>query len=76
MEGKLVDRHRRKPDNGVERFRRLWETHFAKVSGYVLRRTSGPDAAADCVAETFSIAWTKLGDVPEGDQALFWLYAV
>lgn len=46
------------------------------MSGYVLRRVGDPNNAADCVAETFFIAWRKLGEVPEGDAALYWLYAV
>ncbi|MBA3401530.1 MAG: sigma-70 family RNA polymerase sigma factor, partial [Actinobacteria bacterium] len=39
-----------------------------------LRRTSRDDTA-DVVAETFLVAWRRLGDVPEGDLAPLWLYA-
>jgi RNA polymerase sigma-70 factor (ECF subfamily) len=32
--------------------------------------------ADDAVAETFLVAWRRLGDVPQGDLALPWLYGV
>jgi RNA polymerase sigma-70 factor (ECF subfamily) len=45
------------------------------VYGYCRRRTDA-EAAADCVAETFLVAWRRLDDVPAGDAALGWLYGV
>ncbi len=43
---------------------------------YALRRVEGPEDAADVVAETFLIAWRRLGAVPLGDGARIWLYGV
>ncbi|HEY7668545.1 MAG TPA: hypothetical protein VIE12_10530 [Actinomycetota bacterium] len=40
--------------------------------GYVLRRTD-PEEANDVIAETFTVAWRRLEQVPEGDGALPWL---
>jgi RNA polymerase sigma-70 factor (ECF subfamily) len=56
-----------------ERFRALFETNYPKILGYARRRASAEDAA-DVAAETFSIAWRRLEDVPQGDAALLWLY--
>jgi RNA polymerase sigma-70 factor (ECF subfamily) len=42
------------------------------VLGYVLRRTD-PEEARDVMAETFTVAWRRLEQVPAGDEALPWL---
>ena len=44
--------------------------------GYALRRVDEPADAADVVAETFLVAWRRLGDVPEGEAARGWLLGV
>jgi len=44
------------------------------VLGYVLRRTD-PEEAKDVMAETFTVAWRRLEQVPDGDGALPWLLA-
>ena len=58
-----------------ESFRRLYAAHFDAVLGYALRRTDRPEDAADVVAETFIVAWRRIGHVPV-DGSLPWLYAV
>jgi len=58
------------------RFRALFDTHRRLVLGYALRRVDEPADAADVVADTFLIAWRKLGDVPEGEAARAWLLGV
>ena len=40
-----------------------------------MRRTPTADDAADAVAETFTVAWIRLDDIPDRPEALFWLYA-
>jgi RNA polymerase sigma-70 factor, ECF subfamily len=60
---------------GEERFRRLYEAAWRPVLAYALRRTPSADDAADILMETFTIAWAHLGEVPEGDGAVLWLYA-
>jgi RNA polymerase sigma factor (sigma-70 family) len=64
------------PRTEQDRFYLLWDTYLAKVASYALRRLRSYDDAADCAAETFSVAWEKLDQVPEGTDALYWLYAV
>ncbi len=58
-----------------DRFQAIYEAHYHRVLGYALRRT-GREDAADVVAETFLVAWRRIGDVPEGDAARLWLYGI
>lgn len=57
-------------------FGRLYREHGRAILAYALRRAGDPEDAADIVAETFLIAWRRRGDVPAGDKARLWLYAV
>lgn len=57
------------------RFAQLYREHEREILRYALRRSSDPEDAADVVAETFLVAWRRLGDVPLGDEARLWLYA-
>lgn len=56
------------------RFTRIYDAHYHRILGYALRRLRSDDAA-DVVAETFAVAWRRLERVPDGEQALYWLYA-
>lgn len=58
------------------RFTQLYEQHYDAVMRYAARRTD-PDTARDVVAETFLVAWRRLGAVPgRAAEAEPWLYAV
>ena len=57
------------------RFARLYRQNGQGVLGYALRRTSQEDAA-DVVAETFLVAWRRLGEVPPEPGARLWLFGV
>ena len=63
-------------DLDVRRFRGLYTEHFRPVYGYLLRRAPTAEAAADVAAETFTVAWRRLSDVPEGRETRLWLYGV
>lgn len=52
----------------------LYRDHARDILGYALRRTRNPEDAADVVAETFLVAWRRLGEVPLGGEARPWLY--
>lgn len=52
----------------------MFQAHERRVLAYALRRTSSEADAEDAAAETFTIAWRKIEQVP-GD-ALPWLLAV
>lgn len=57
----------------TERFVALWEAHARRIHAYATRHV-GADSAEVVVAETFLVAWRRLGDVP-GDP-LPWLLVV
>jgi RNA polymerase sigma-70 factor (ECF subfamily) len=55
------------------RFAELYGRYFRSVHAFCRRRLAS-DAVDDAVAEVFLSAWRRLGDVPDGDAALVWLY--
>ncbi len=63
-------------DEQRERFDTLYRVARAKILAYALRRVPSAEDAADVLAETFTIAWRRLDQVPGGDEALLWLYVV
>ena len=58
------------------RFETLYAEHHPHVFGYVMRRCSRADDAADAIAETFLVAWRRLDDTPAGEHTRPWLYGV
>jgi RNA polymerase sigma-70 factor (ECF subfamily) len=60
-------------DSNQERFELLYRQHFRAVLRYALARLE-PERAKDVTAETFLIAWRRLGDVPSEPAA--WLFGV
>jgi RNA polymerase sigma factor (sigma-70 family) len=63
-------------DDDERRFRALFESEARGVLGYALRRVESAEDAADIVAETFSVAWRRIEDVPPDAEARLWLYGV
>ncbi|HWC48176.1 MAG TPA: sigma-70 family RNA polymerase sigma factor [Solirubrobacterales bacterium] len=61
-------------DLAEQRFGRLYRDHARDILGYVLRRCTDPEDAADAVAETFLTAWRRLPEVPLGGEGRLWLY--
>lgn len=57
------------------RFRLVFDAYFDRVNRYCLRRVP-VDEVNDVVAEVFTVAWRKVDRIPEGDDALPWLYGV
>jgi DNA-directed RNA polymerase specialized sigma24 family protein len=47
-------------DDRRHRFEQIYAANHGPVLGYVMRRTSSPDDAADVIAETFLTAWRRL----------------
>jgi RNA polymerase sigma-70 factor, ECF subfamily len=54
------------------RWEGLYRSHAGQVFAFAFRRV-GREDAADVVAETFLVAWRRIGEVPT-DQARAWLY--
>jgi RNA polymerase sigma-70 factor (ECF subfamily) len=59
-----------------EQFRSLYDQYVRYVYRFFLRRVEDENAAQDCTADTFLVAWRRLTDVPKGDRTLPWLYGV
>lgn len=58
------------------RFEEIYDAYSGLILAYAARRTPNIDDAADIVAETFVVAWRRLDDIPDGEQARPWLYGV
>lgn len=56
------------------RFNAIFEAHFRSVLAYALRRVDEPADAADVAADTFLLAWRRLGDVPPEPETRLWLF--
>jgi RNA polymerase sigma factor (sigma-70 family) len=63
----------RSTDQATERFTTLYRQHHARVRDFAQRRV-GSAWVDEVVAETFLVAWRRIGDVP--DLAVPWLYRV
>jgi RNA polymerase sigma factor (sigma-70 family) len=59
-----------------ERFQALYRAHARPLLVYALRRAARPEDAADVVADTMLVAWRRIAEVPDGDEARLWLYGV
>ena len=57
------------------RFRDLYRRYHPALMAFFARRIGSQDAL-DAVDEVFTVAWRRLGAVPDGDEALLWLYGV
>lgn len=64
------------PDADRIRFEQLYRETYPALLGHLLRRVSGPTAAADVLAETYLVAWRRIQDVPVGGDARPWLFGV
>jgi RNA polymerase sigma factor (sigma-70 family) len=59
-----------------EQFTQLYAETSQDLLAFLLRRCSTPDEAADCLAETYRIAWEKRNRIPGGDEARPWLFGI
>lgn len=51
------------------RFEAMYRHTYEQILGYAMRRCSSPEDAADVVAETYVIAWRRIGELPRGEAA-------
>jgi len=61
--------------SAAERFEALYTGSYQEISGYVRRRVP-PDGADDVVAQVFTVAWRRFGQVPGPPQDRLWLFGV
>lgn len=60
----------------AQRFEAAYRLLYSPVCGYVLRRVSSPEEAAEAVAETFLTLWRRFDDAPTGDAIRPWTYGI
>ena len=60
-------------NSAEEHFVELYQSYFTHVHAYCRRRTT-LDRVDDAAAEAFLIAWRRIKEVPDGPDALPWLY--
>ena len=61
---------------GAERrFEALYAAHYQAIAGYVLRRVAA-DEADDVIAQVFTVAWRRFGEVPAPPGDRLWLFGV
>ncbi len=66
-----------RPSNGDdERFTRLYEDTSRDLLAFLMRRCATAEDAADCLAESYRIAWETRSRIPAGPQARPWLFGV
>jgi RNA polymerase sigma factor (sigma-70 family) len=58
------------------RFRALFVATYPALARYARHRGLDRDEAEDLIASTFEVAWRRADIVPEGDEAILWLYKV
>jgi len=59
-----------------ERFELAYRALYEPICGYVFRRVSTAEDAAEVVAETFLILWRRLEEAPHGETLRPWVYGV
>src|SRR5215469_4907890 len=57
------------------RFEAFYRGRYQEIAAYVRRRVP-EDAADDVIANVFTVAWRRFGDVPGPPQDRPWLFAV
>jgi RNA polymerase sigma-70 factor (ECF subfamily) len=62
--------------NKSQRLEALFEAHYRDLAAYARRRGLAAVDADDLTANVFVVAWRRMDDVPNGEEALMWLYGV
>ncbi|MET8867828.1 RNA polymerase sigma factor [Nonomuraea sp. NPDC004580] len=63
-------------DERPARFEAAYDLAYGKITAYAVRRCDSPQDAADVVAETFTVAWRRVSELPDGPEVVPWLYGV
>ena len=59
-----------------ETLRRLFADYHGQVLAYAMRRGAALPDAEDIVAETFTVVWRRIRDLPAREVELAWLYGI
>lgn len=52
----------------------LFSDHYSDLYRYAVRRCDSAEDAEDLVAEVFLVAWRRMDDLPDGNEARLWLF--
>lgn len=63
------------PAANEAKFRRVFDEHFDAITRYCFRRLPASQAN-DAAANVFTVAWRKIDQMPDDDQAVLWLYGI
>ncbi|WP_246089973.1 RNA polymerase sigma factor [Nonomuraea deserti] len=63
-------------DNRVATFEVVYGETRDRIAAYAARRCDSPQYTAHVVAETFTIAWRRVDELPPEQEARLWLYGV
>lgn len=63
-------------DERPAKFEAAYNRAYGQITAYVARRCDSPQDAADVVAETFTVAWRRVDELPDDTEATLWLYGV
>lgn len=63
-------------DGGEREFAALYDRTHQRVLAYCVRRTTTRADALDAAADTYLVAWRRSAEIPQGDEALLWLFGV
>ena len=66
----------RHADHCADTFSELYRRTRVDVLAFLLRRCSSAEDAADCLAETYLLAWKKRDEMPGGAETRPWLFGV
>jgi RNA polymerase sigma-70 factor (ECF subfamily) len=58
------------------RFAALDQAYYRPILAYAVRRAAPGEDAADIVADVFTTAWRRIGELPEPPADRLWLYGV
>ncbi|GAA2268683.1 hypothetical protein GCM10010149_06920 [Nonomuraea roseoviolacea subsp. roseoviolacea] len=60
----------------THRFEAVYKATYDQITAYAGRRCDSPQDAADVVAETFTVVWRRIDELPPGAEARLWVYGV
>jgi RNA polymerase sigma-70 factor (ECF subfamily) len=58
------------------RFRALFSENYRQLASYARHRGLNTEEADDLIASTFEVVWRRFESVPDGDEAVLWLYGI
>ena len=64
------------PRDAERRFAALYQAYYRPILAYAVRRIAPGEDAADVVADVFTTAWRRIGELPEASADRLWLYGV